>query len=56
LLQAKLLAHGLVLGQLKKRVFVEHLLHFLTQFQGGELQQADGLLQLGRERQMLRNA
>lgn len=52
-LQAELLARGIVRGQLQKRVVVEHLLDFLGQLQGGQLQQPDGLLQLRRERQML---
>ena len=54
--QAKFLARGLVLGYFQKRVLVEHLLHFLAKLQRGELQQPNGLLQLGRQRQMLRNA
>ena len=33
---------------------VEQMLDFLAQLQRRELQQADGLLQLGRERQVLR--
>ena len=40
----------------KKRVVVQHLFDFLAQLQGGELQQADGLLQLWRECQVLRDA
>jgi hypothetical protein len=35
-------------------VLLEHLADFLVQFQRGQLQQADRLLQLGRERQVLR--
>ena len=42
--------------ELQKRVVVEHLLDFLRQLQGGQLQQANRLLQLRRKRQMLRNA
>ena len=42
-----------VVGQLQQRVVGQHLLDFLRQLQRGQLQQADGLLQLGGERQML---
>jgi hypothetical protein len=54
--EAELLARGFFGGQLEKRVLVEHLLDFLAELQRGELQQPDRLLQLRRERQMLRNA
>ena len=39
---------------LQERVVVQHLLDLLPEFQGGQLQQADGLLQLRREGQVLR--
>ena len=52
--QAKVFPFCAVFRQFQKRVFVEHLVHFLAQFQGRQLQKANGLLQLGRERQMLR--
>ena len=55
LLQAKLFTRRSFFGDFQKRVFVEHLLDFLAQLQRGELQQANGLLQLWRERQVLRN-
>ena len=51
-LQAELHRRVVFLG-VKERVGFEHLLDFLVQFQRGQLQQADGLLQLGRERQVL---
>ena len=44
---------GLVVG-FEEGVALEHLLDFLVQLQRGQLQQADGLLQLGRQRQVLR--
>ena len=53
--EPKLLAHRLFGAQLQKRVVVEHLLNFLAQLQGGELQQTDGLLELWSQRQMLRH-
>jgi hypothetical protein len=57
---ATLEPEGFALGRLglgfQKRVLVEHLLDLLRHFQRGQLQQPDGLLQLRRERQMLRNA
>ena len=40
----------------EKRVLVEHLLDLLAQFEGGELEQTDRLLQLRREGQVLRDA
>jgi len=43
-----------VLFHFQEGVLIQHLPHFLVQFQCGELQQADGLLQLGRQRQVLR--
>ena len=46
---------GVVLG-LQEGVLFEHLLDFLVQLQRGQLQQADGLLQLRRERQVLGKA
>ena len=46
---------GLIFGHFSLNLD-EHLLHFLAQLQRGELQQLDGLLQLRRERKMLRNA
>ena len=46
-------AGGCVLFRLEKGVLVQHLADFLVQLQRRQLQQADGLLQLGRERQML---
>ena len=52
----KLFTHGRFFSHLQKRIFIEHLLDFLAQLQRGELQQANGLLQLGRERQMLRDS
>ena len=45
----------IVLG-FQKRVLVEHLPHFLVQLQRGQLQQPDRLLQLRRQRQVLRQA
>ena len=54
--QTKLLASRRFFGHLQKGVFVEHLAHFLAQFERRELQQADRLLQLRRECQMLRDA
>jgi hypothetical protein len=54
--QAKFLARGFVGVEFQERVVVQHLLDFLAQLQRGQLQQADGLLQLRRQRQMLRNA
>ena len=56
MLQPVGLAFGQVFGTFKKRVLVEHLLDFLCHFQRGQLQQPDGLLQLRRERQVLRDA
>ena len=46
---------GLVLD-LEERVLLEHLLDFLVQLERRELQQADRLLQLRRQRQMLRQS
>src|SRR5262245_41079921 len=46
---------GLFLG-FEERVLVEHLLDFLLQLERRQLQQADRLLQLRRQRQMLREA
>ena len=54
--QAVLLALGRLVVDFQKRIGLEHLLDFLRQLQGGELQKADRLLQLRRERQMLRDA
>ena len=54
--QAEFFARGGVIGALQKGVFVEHGLHFTLQIDGGQLQQADGLLQLGREGKVLRDA
>ena len=45
----------IVLG-FQERVLVEHLAHFLMQLQRGQLQQPDRLLQLRRQRQVLRQA
>jgi len=56
LAEPEILTRGGLLGHFKKRVFVEHLLDFLAQFQRRQLQQADRLLQLGREREVLRDA
>src|SRR6185312_7186942 len=53
---AELLARRILLGDFQKRVLVQHLLDFLAQFQRRELQQPDRLLQLRRQRQMLRDA
>jgi hypothetical protein len=44
---------GLLLG-LEEGVLLEHLLDFLVQLERGQLQQADRLLQLGREGEVLR--
>jgi len=46
----------LVVGTLQKGILVQQLLDFLVQLQRGKLQQTDGLLQLGRERQVLGDA
>jgi hypothetical protein len=54
--EPELLARRFFGGALEERVLVEHLLHLLAQFERGELQQPDRLLQLGREREMLRDA
>ena len=51
--QAILFPLGGLVVFFQKRVVVEHLLDFLTEFQGGELQQPDRLLQLRRQGQML---
>ena len=53
---ARLVQAGTVIFAVQKRVVVEHLLDFLAQLQCGELQQADGLLQLRRQSQMLGDA
>jgi hypothetical protein len=55
--KAELFPVSAVVGlQLQKGVVVEHLLDFLAQFERRQLQQPDRLLQLRRERQMLRDA
>ena len=54
LLQAKFFTRCGVVIDLQKRVFIEHLLDFLAQLKRGKLEQANRLLQLWRERQMLR--
>ena len=54
--QTKVLARRLVQVELKEGVVVEHLLDLLAQLECGQLQQADRLLQLWREGQMLRHA
>ena len=46
---------GLLLG-LEERVLLEHLLDFLVQLERRQLQQPDRLLQLRRQREMLREA
>ena len=62
---ADALGHGGALDQrLERRAFVavgfeegvalQHLLDFLVEFERGELQQADGLLELGCQREVLR--
>ena len=56
LVETKLFARRFFKIFVEKRVLVEHLLNLLAQLQGRQLQQSDGLLQLGRERQMLRDA
>ena len=56
MLNAKFFPDGSVLRHFQKRVFVQHLLDFLAQFERGELQQANRLLQLRGEREMLRDA
>jgi hypothetical protein len=56
LVQAKGFGWRFFFGALQKRVLVQHLVDFLRQLQRGQLQQADRLLQLGRERQMLGHA
>ena len=53
--QTKLLPRSSLFRQLQKRVLVQHLLDFLAQLQRRELQQTNRLLQLRRQRQMLRN-
>ena len=45
---------GEVFVRLEEGVLLEHLLDFLMELERGQLQQADGLLQLGREGQVLR--
>ena len=42
------------LVQFKQRIIQEHLFEFLIEILGGQLQQADGLLQLRCQREMLR--
>jgi uncharacterized membrane protein YqiK len=54
--QAKILGRQGVFRYLEKRVVVQHLVDFLAELQRRQLQQPDGLLQLGRERQMLGDA
>ena len=54
--QTKLLPRSRLIRELQKRVLVQHLLDFLAQLQRRELQQTNRLLQLRRQRQMLRNA
>ena len=56
LTQAKLFTWCLFVRQLQERVVVQHLVYLLAEFQGGELQQTNGLLQLRGERQVLRYA
>ena len=45
-----------ILRNLQKGVLVEHLLDFLAQFEGRQLQQPDRLLQLRRQGQVLGDA
>ena len=40
----------------EKRIVLQHLLDLLREFERGQLQQSDRLLQLRRERQVLRDA
>ena len=47
---------GLIARAIQKWVVDQHLFDFLRQLQRGQLQQLNGLLQLRREREMLRNA
>jgi hypothetical protein len=54
--ETKLFARRFFKFFVEKRVLVKHLLNLLAQLQGRQLQQTDRLLQLGRERQMLRYA
>lgn len=54
--QAELLARRGLVVALQERVVVEHLLDFALQLQRRQLQQADRLLQLRREGQVLRDA
>ena len=56
LVQAKGFGGGFFFSALQKGVVVQHLVDFLRQLQRGQLQQADRLLQLGRERQVLGHA
>ena len=51
--QAEFLTRQRLLGQFQERVVVQHLAHLLAEFERGELQQADRLLQLGRQGQVL---
>jgi len=51
--QAILFSLGGLVVFFQERVVIEHLLDFLAQLQGGELQQPDRLLQLRRQGQML---
>ena len=51
--QAKFFARHLIGRALQKRVVIQHLVNLLAELQRGQLQQLDGLLQLGRERQVL---
>jgi hypothetical protein len=55
-LQPELLTHRGLFRHFEERVFVEHLLDLLAQLKRRQLQQADRLLQLGRQREMLRDA
>jgi hypothetical protein len=56
MLQPELLAHRSLFRHFEERVLVEHLLDFLAQLKRRQLQQPDRLLQLGRQRKMLRDA
>ena len=54
--ESELLGRRGLVGDFQKRVVIQHLLDFLAQLQRGELQQADRLLELGRQSQMLRDS
>ena len=54
LLQTKLFSRCRVFIEFKKWIFVKHLPDFLAQLKRGQLEQANRLLQLRRQREVLR--